>query len=57
MATKSMFVSIPDIDVKDGTVGGVVHYGAGNYVVRVDDTTKEEYDNYLLKLEKRSFGE
>jgi len=55
MSTKSMFISIPDIDVKNGTVGDVVHYGAGNYVVRVDHTTKEEYDNYLLKLENSGY--
>lgn len=49
---KQLFVSIPDIETNNGTVGDVIHYGAGNYVVRMDNVTKEEYNAYLLKLEQ-----
>jgi len=52
---QSIFHSIPMIDLQDGVIHESEHYGAGNYVVRIDKTTKQEYQGYLKKLEESGF--
>lgn len=42
-------------DVSDSICGEPVDYGAGNYVVTVENTHKKDYDTYLSKLEANGF--
>jgi len=48
----NVFPEIPGMTTKEGLVGECVHYGAGNYLTLVENTTKEEYDAYLKQLKK-----
>ena len=52
---KDVFESVPDMDVASATKSEAVDYGAGNYVVTIEGTSKEEYLFYLTKLEAYGF--
>lgn len=55
MKNDELFPVVPGMDAPDAVTGGVVHYGAGNYVVTVDNTTLGDYRAYLAKLEKAGY--
>ena len=46
MAT-GFFMGIPMMNVPTAKNARVDHYGAGTYVTYVEDTTKEDYEDYL----------
>ena len=49
------FMDIPLMDVESAKNARVDHCGAGTYVTYVEDTTKEQYDDYLHLVEKSGF--
>lgn len=49
------FMGIPMMDVESAKNVRVDHYGAGTYVTCVEDTTKEQYDEYLQLVEESGF--
>lgn len=51
--TPDIFQNVPMMDI--ALCGKPVDYGAGNYVVTVEHTTKTDYENYLSKLESNGF--
>jgi len=54
MAT-GFFMGIPMMNVPSAKNARVDHYGAGTYVTYVEDTTKEEYEDYLKLVEESGF--
>lgn len=50
------FMGIPMMEVPTAKNARVDHYGAGTYVTYVEDTTKEQYDDYLHLVEKSGFS-
>ena len=50
-----IYKNVPLFDVNNSICGEPVDYGAGNYVVTVENTHKKDYDTYLSKLEANGF--
>lgn len=49
------FRDVPVMNSFDDILGKAADYGAGNYVLTVNHTTKEDYQTYLFTLEKNGF--
>jgi len=49
------FMGIPMMNVPNAKNARVDHYGAGTYVTYVEDTTKEDYEEYLKLVEESGF--
>lgn len=50
-----IFKHVPLFDISDSTCGEPVDYGAGNFVVTVENTDKTDYEAYLVTLESNGF--
>ena len=54
MAT-GFFMGIPEMNVPSAKNARVDHYGSGTYVTYVEDTSKEDYEEYLKIVEESGF--
>ena len=53
--SNSFFMGIPMMQVPSADTARVNHYGAGSYVICLEDTTREQYEEYLQLIEKSGF--
>lgn len=52
---KELFEIVPAMDAPKSIASDPVDYGAGNYVVTIENTEKSDYELYLDKLEEQGF--
>ena len=52
---QEVFANVPKLYTHEGEFYTPQDYGAGNYVVEIDCTVKNEYLDYLKKLEENGF--
>ena len=54
-ADEAIFKQIPLLETEDAQVGEAYQFGENSHTIHVSGTTKEDYQNYLQKLEENGF--
>lgn len=52
---EQLFKTIPLLETKSGKVGGVYEYGQGSFTLNISGTNMQEYEEYILLLQKNGF--
>ena len=54
-ADEAIFKQIPLLETEDAQIGEAYQFGENSHTIHVSGTTKEDYQNYLQKLEENGF--